>query len=90
MGTIGETLMYLRESHELSKSKLAEVAKISGSSYADIERGFREASFIVIFRICSFYQISLQEFAENIDPIELERRELSSLRNIEKRVAKGI
>ena len=90
MGTIGQTLLDLRESHGHSRSTIAKAAELSGSTYSDIERGHKEASFIVIFRICVFYEISLQEFADIIDPRELARRELSSLRMIEKRNAKVI
>lgn len=90
MGTIGQTLLHLRESHGQNRSTIAKAAEISGGSYSDIERGHREASFIVIFRICRFYEISLQEFADIVDPGELERRELSSLRMIEKRAAKEL
>lgn len=90
MGTIGETLLQLRESRGHSMITIAKAAELSGSSYADIERGKREASFIVIFRICRFYEISLQEFADIVSPGELERRELASLRMIEKRKAKEL
>ena len=69
---------------------VAKAAGQSGGSYYDIERGHIEASFIVIFRICRFYEISLQEFADIIDPQELERAELSSIRFMEKRNAKAL
>jgi len=85
MKAIGQTLQYLREAAELSGNSIAKVACISIGAYFDIERGRREASFIVIFRICRFYEISLNEFAEMIHPEELERRELSSLRSLAKR-----
>lgn len=88
MGTIGQTLVQLRESRGYSKSTVAKAAGISGGSYSDIERDHREASFIVIFRICRFYEISIQEFADIIDLRELERSELSSIRFMEKRNAK--
>lgn len=90
MGTIGQTLMKLRESRDHSKNTIAKTAGLSGGIYYDIERGHREASFIVIFRICRFYEISLQEFADIVDPRELERAELSSIRFMEKRNAKAL
>lgn len=82
--------MKLRESGGHSKNTIAKAAGLSGGSYYDIERGHREASFIVIFRICRFYEISLQEFADIVDPRELERAELSSIRFMEKRNAKAL
>lgn len=88
MGTIGQVLIKLRESRKESRSVIAKVASISGSSYIAIERDEREASFIVIYRICNFYDISIQEFADMLSPTELERRELSSIRTLEKRKAK--
>ncbi len=88
MGPIGQTLLHLRESRGQSRSTIAKAAAISGGSYSDIERGHKEASFILIFRICRYYEISLQEFADIVAPGELEHRELASLRMIEKRAAK--
>ena len=88
MGTIGQTLIRLRESGGYGNSSVAKAAGVSCGSYSDIERGHREASFIVIFRICRFYEISLQEFADILDSLELERAELSSIRFMEKRNAK--
>lgn len=89
MGTIGQTLTILRESKNESKSVIAKAANLSGSSYLAIERDEREASFIAIYRICHFYEISLQEFADLLSPTELVRRELSSIRMMEKRKAKS-
>lgn len=82
--------MKLRDSGGHSKNTIAKAAGLSGGSYHDIERGHREASFIVIFRICRFHEISIQEFAEIVDPGELERAELSSVRFMEKRTTKAL
>jgi len=90
MATVGQTLQALRDSRGLSGSTIAKAAGLSIGSYLNIERGQREASFIVIFRICRFYEISLQEFADIVDPQELERPELSSIRFMEKRNAKAL
>ena len=88
METIGQTLQNLRESRRFSGNTLAKAANLSVGTYFDIERNHREASFIVIVRICRFYKISLQSLIEMIDPMEFERRELSSIRMREKRNAK--
>jgi hypothetical protein len=50
----------------------------------------RDVSFIVMFRICRFYEISLQEFADIVDPVELERAELLTLRILAKRKEKEL
>ncbi|WP_090777801.1 MULTISPECIES: helix-turn-helix transcriptional regulator [unclassified Pedobacter] len=65
MVTLGQTLQNLRDSRRLSESTIAKAAGLSIGSYLNIERGQREASSIVIFRICRFYEISLQE----IEPV---------------------
>lgn len=88
MPTLGQTLQKLRDSRGLSGNTIAKAIGLSNASYLNIERGQREASFIVIFRICRFCDISLQEFADSVDPRELERPELSSIRYMEKRKAK--
>lgn len=90
MQTLGQALQQLRDSHRLSGNTIAKAAGLSIGSYLNIERGQREASFIVIFRICRFYEISLQEFADIVDPRELERAELSSIRFMDKRNAKAL
>jgi hypothetical protein len=43
-----------------------------------------------MFRICRFYEISLQEFADIVDPVELERAELLTLRILAKRKEKEL
>lgn len=88
MVTIGQTLQKLRESNGLSGSTIAKAAGLLIGTYYNVERGHKEASFIVIFRICRFYEISLQEFADIVTPAELERPELASIRFMEKRKAK--
>ena len=90
MQTLGQTLQQLRSSRGLSGNTLAKAIGLSNATYLNIERGQREASFIAIFRICRFYEISLQEFADIVDPRELERAELSSIRFMEKRNAKAL
>ena len=85
MNTIGETLLKLREEAGASGNEVAKAANIAVSTYYKIERGNRDVSFIVMFRICRFYEISLQEFADIISPHELERKEISSLRALKKR-----
>lgn len=90
MPTLGQTLQQLRESHGLSRNMVAKGISLPNGMYVNIECGQREASFIVIFRICRFYEISLQEFADIVDPRELERPELSSIRFKEKREAKAL
>lgn len=69
----------------MSGNSVAKAACISIGAYFDTERDRREASFIVIYRLCRFYGMSIQEFVDLIHPDELERRELGSLRILEKR-----
>ncbi|WP_152439915.1 helix-turn-helix domain-containing protein [Arcticibacter svalbardensis] len=79
MVTIGQTLQKLRESNSISGSSIAKAAGLSTATYYNIEWGYKEASFLVIFRICRFSEISLHEFADIVTPAELERPELTSI-----------
>jgi len=85
MGTIGETLLKLREERGLSGSDVAKAANISVTTYYKIERDQRDLSFIVSYRICRLYEMSLQKFSDILHPSELERKEISTLRAIKKR-----
>jgi len=90
MQNIGETLEQLRYERGYSGATVSKAIGISNPTYLKVERGEREASFIMIFRICRFYEMSLQEFADILNPSELERAELSSIKFMEKRNAKAL
>lgn len=75
----------LKESRGLSTSEVARAINVTAATYSKIEQDQREVSFIMMYRICRFYEISLYEFADILDPRELERSDLSILRVLEKR-----
>ncbi|WP_040300717.1 helix-turn-helix domain-containing protein [Arcticibacter svalbardensis] len=56
MITIGQTLQKLWESNGVTISSIAKAAGLSTATYYNVERGYKEASFIVIFKICRFYE----------------------------------
>jgi transcriptional regulator with XRE-family HTH domain len=90
MSTIGETLKKLKEAHGYSTNQVAKAIRMTGSTYSKVERDQREASFIMIYRICRFYEISMYEFADMLSPAELERSDFSTIRVLEKRKKKEL
>jgi transcriptional regulator with XRE-family HTH domain len=85
MGTIGNALQELRAERRLSATEAAAGAGTTVSTYLKIERDRREVSFIMMVRLCRFYNLDIYEFLERIDSYELERPDLSVIRVLEKR-----
>lgn len=90
MPTIGETLKKLKQAYGYSANQVAMAIHMTGSTYLKVERDQREASFIMIYRICRFYEISMYEFAEMLSPAELERSDFSTIRVLEQRKKKEL
>jgi len=90
MGTIGQTLTKLRFTNRLTQSAVAKAINVSSGNLSKMERDEREVSFITIYRICRFYEISLHEFADMVSPKELERNDYSIIRMQEKKKAKAL
>ena len=67
-GKLRQTLEQLRVSHRLSANTIAKAVAYRVLVTAMLSSLGEEASFIAIFRICRFYEISLQEFANIVDP----------------------
>ena len=90
MGTIGHTLTQLRFRSGLTQSTVAKAIKVSAGNLSQFERDKREVSYITMFRICRFYEISLHEFADMLTAKELERSDYSIIRMQEKKQAKAL
>jgi len=90
MQTIGQTLKKLKESRGYSASEVSRAINTTTSTYLKVERDQREASFIMMYRICRFYEISMHEFADLVSASELERNDLSTLRVLKKRAEKEL
>jgi transcriptional regulator with XRE-family HTH domain len=86
MSTVGKSLQWLRENKGLSVSVVARAIKMTSTTYLKVERDQREASFIMIYRLCAFYEISMHEFADMLSSTELGRSDLSTLRVLRKRI----
>lgn len=84
MLTIGKTLQMLRSMHEVNGDRLYRALKVSSSTYLKIERDQRDLSFLMAVRLCHFYRISLEGFVNLIDPEELDRMDLSSIKALKK------
>ncbi len=85
MLTVGKALEALRLEGGYRISDVAQNIGMAGATYSKVERDQREGSFIMIYRICTFYGISMQEFADMLSPAELGRSDLSSIRAMEQR-----
>ncbi len=90
MQTIGQTLKKLKEFGGYSSSEVSGAINTTTSTYLKVARDQREASFILMYRLCRFYEISRHEFADLVSASELERNDLSTLRFLKKRAEKGL
>nr|WP_121272142.1 hypothetical protein [Pedobacter schmidteae] len=86
--TIGEALRHLRQLYWCRNQDLILALNTNGASYQRIEKGQKELSLILAVRLCRFYDISLDNLIDLIDPAELERKELSAIKIAEKRKAR--
>lgn len=59
---VAERLKFFRESRNLTKSRLAQLAGVSQSYISDIEAGKKNPTVEVLSRICDALGISLVEF----------------------------
>jgi transcriptional regulator with XRE-family HTH domain len=82
--TVGETLSYLRTVFLPRSKDLYAALNTTPSTYLKVERGKRELSLIMAVRLCRFYGLELEEFLGLLAPSELERKDLSSIKWLEK------
>jgi hypothetical protein len=55
-----------------------------------VERDQKEASFIMLYRICCLYEISMYKFVDILSPAELECSDFSTIRMLEQRKKKEL
>lgn len=89
MSTVGKALQALREELGYSASDVSRGIGMTTSTYLKVERDLREGSFIMMYRVCTFYGISMEAFADMLSPVELGRSDLSTLRVMKKREEKA-
>jgi transcriptional regulator with XRE-family HTH domain len=89
MGTIGQALTKMRFERGLTGTAVSKAINLTSATYSKIERDQREISFIMMYRVCRFYEISLYEFADMISAKELERSDYTIIRLQEKKKAKA-
>lgn len=73
MKTLGETLKKLRKSRSLRQADLAHELNLSRSQINNYENGFSEPDLTTLFRIASFFNVSLDVLAGRTDANEDER-----------------
>ena len=59
--TFTEHLLYLRKSHGLTQTELAEKIGVSWRGYQNYELGLREPKISVVIALADFYNLSLDE-----------------------------
>ena len=82
--TIGQALKALRAERQVKQADVYIAANISSHAYIKAERDERDLSFLAGLRICAFYNLSPDEFAAMLSPQEINRRDLTSIKAIEK------
>lgn len=88
--TIGETLSYLRAVYLPVSKDLYAALNTTPSTYLKVERGKRELSLIMAVRLCRFYGLEMEEFIGLLTQAELERKELSSIKWLEKQAERNL
>jgi len=86
--TVGQTLQMLRTIHQGKTADLYKAIKVSSATYRSMEKDKRDISFLMAVRLCQFFKIQLDDLVDLLDPGELERRDLSSIRFLTKRAEK--
>lgn len=82
MSVLGDKIKELRISHNLYQPKLAEILKISPSMLGMIEQGRRNASDEVKFKLCQYFNVSmdyLMGLTDYSNPVETIEKELKKL-----------
>nr|MBQ8252936.1 helix-turn-helix transcriptional regulator [Lachnospiraceae bacterium] len=59
MSSFGERLQYLRTTHELAQSELADILQISKSTISMYENNKREPDFLTLGKIADFFRVDM-------------------------------
>ncbi|KFL44570.1 hypothetical protein CH76_01825 [Lysinibacillus sp. BF-4] len=62
MFNIGNRISLLREANNLSANKLSKELQVDPSTINKIEKGTAKPSLELLFKICSYFDMSLSEF----------------------------
>lgn len=81
---IGQLLAKLRSIYKPDSKALAEALQTSYTTYLNTERGKRELSFLMALRICHFYKLDLFEFISMLSDEELDRKDTSIIKALQK------
>lgn len=73
MKTLGETLKKLRKSRSLRQADLAHELNLSRSQINNYENGFSEPDLTTLFRLASFFNVSLDVLTGRTDAIDDEK-----------------
>jgi hypothetical protein len=80
--TVGQVLFRLRQLYRPDTKALSFALKTSYATYRKIERDQRDLSFIMALRLCQFYDMDIHEFISMLADHELDRPDISSLKDI--------
>lgn len=73
---IGKRLKELREANDLTQADLAKTLGLERTSITNIERGRQRPGVHVLYRICAYFQVSVDALLPAIDSDEIALREL--------------
>lgn len=80
--TVGQLLFRLRQMCRPDNKALMLALKTSHATCRKIERDERDLSFIMALKLCRFYDIDIHEFISMLADHELDRPDISSLKDV--------
>jgi hypothetical protein len=80
--TVGQLLFRLRQMYRPDNKALMLALKTSHATYRKIERDLRDLSFIMALKLCQFYDIDIHDFISMLADHELDRPDISSLKDV--------
>ncbi len=83
--TIGQTLSKLRGIFRPDTRELCLALKTSHATYRKIERDQRDLSFLMALRLCQFYDLDIHEFISMLADHELDRPDLTTIKDMVRR-----
>jgi hypothetical protein len=82
--TIGEAVSLLIQQHGQFKSYLEKEINAPQGYLGKVERGEKELSLLMAIRLLDIFELSLDEFVSLLSPEELQRKDLTTLKWMEK------
>ena len=83
--SVGQALSRLRSRFPVDTKELCLALRTSHATYRKIERDQRDLSFLMALRLCQFYDIDIHEFISMLADHELDRPDLTTIKDMVRR-----